>query len=91
MRCLNKAQKEWGWIDTVPYIHRFKEKSQRLRWLTHSEANRLLKELPEHTKAMAIFTLATGLRESNVTGLLAASIAPCLNKNPTLFLTIRVG
>ena len=41
----------------------------RLRWLTHSEANRLLKELPEHTKAMTIFTLATGLRESNVTGL----------------------
>ena len=29
----------------------------------------MLKELPEHTKAMAIFTLATGLRESNVTGL----------------------
>ena len=66
---LNKAQKEWGWIESVPYIRRFKEKSQRLRWLTHSEANRLLKELPEHTKAMAIFTLATGLRESNVTGL----------------------
>jgi integrase len=66
---LNKAQKEWGWIEKVPYIRRFKEKNQRLRWLTHYEATRLLAELPEHTKAMAIFTLATGLRESNVTGL----------------------
>ena len=31
---LNKAQKEWGWIETVPYIRRFKVKSQRLRWLS---------------------------------------------------------
>ena len=66
---LNKAHKKWGWIDNVPHIRRFKEDNQRLRWLTQDEASRLLGELPEHTKAMAIFTLATGLRESNVTGL----------------------
>jgi integrase len=29
----------------------------------------LLNELPDHLNAMARFTLATGLRESNVTGL----------------------
>ena len=66
---LNKACKEWGWVNNVPHIRRFKENKKRLRWLTHDEADRLLKELPEHTKAMAIFTLATGLRESNVTRL----------------------
>lgn len=66
---LNKAHKKWGWIDSVPHIRRFKEPKKRIRWLTHEEAERLLKELPEHTKAMAMFTLATGLRESNVTGL----------------------
>jgi len=66
---LNKAHKKWGWIDNVPYIRRFKEDNQRLRWLTHDEATRLLDVLPKHTKAMTIFTLATGLRESNVTGL----------------------
>ncbi|NOQ76832.1 MAG: tyrosine-type recombinase/integrase [Methylococcaceae bacterium] len=66
---LNKAKKEWGWIDSVPHIRRFKEGNQRLRWLTLEEAGNLLEELPEHTKAMVIFTLATGLRESNVTGL----------------------
>jgi len=66
---LNKAKKEWRWIDSVPHIRRFKEGNRRLRWLSHKEAERLLKELPEHTQAMVIFTLATGLRESNVTGL----------------------
>jgi len=66
---LNKAHKKWGWIDSVPYIRRFKEDNQRLRWLTHDEAARLLDVLPKHTKAMTIFTLATGLRESNVTRL----------------------
>jgi len=43
---------------------------KRIRWLTHTEASRLLKELPPHLEAMARFTLATGLRESNVTGLM---------------------
>jgi site-specific recombinase XerD len=66
---LNKSMKEWKWIDNVPHIRRFKENNQRLRWLTPEEATRLLGELPEHTKAMATFTLATGLRESNVTQL----------------------
>jgi len=66
---LNKAQKQWNWIDSVPHIRQFKETNHRLRWLTHDEANRLLNELPDHTKAMMLFTLATGLRESNVTKL----------------------
>ena len=66
---LNKANKEWNWINGVPHIRKFQEKGKRLRWLTHDEANHLLTELPEHTKAMAIFTLATGLREANVTHL----------------------
>lgn len=43
--------------------------NSRIRWLTVDEANRLLGELPPHLKDMAAFTLATGLRASNVTGL----------------------
>jgi len=66
---LNKACKKWGWIKSVPYIRTFKESNERLRWLTVAEVNRLLPELPKHTKSMMLFTLATGLRESNVTGL----------------------
>lgn len=66
---LNKACKRWGWIDKVPHFRKFKENNQRLRWLTHEEVDKLLAELPVHSAAMAKFTLATGLRESNVTGL----------------------
>lgn len=45
------------------------EPTDRTRWLTRDESQRLLTELPEHLKVMMRFTLATGLRESNVTGL----------------------
>ena len=66
---LNKAKREWNWIDSVPHIRKFPELKKRVRWLTKEEAERLLLELNEHTAAMMRFTLATGLREANVTGL----------------------
>lgn len=66
---LNKAHKEWRWVDSTPFIRRFKEPAGSPRWITKDEARRLLEELPEHTRAMMIFTLATGLRQANVTGL----------------------
>lgn len=67
---LNKAEKEWQWLDKSPYVRMLPTAEKRIRWLTHIEADRLLKELPAHLEAMARFALATGLRESNVTGLL---------------------
>lgn len=66
---LNRAHKEWGWLETMPIIRMRKVENRRIRWLTKEEAARLLKELPPHLKDMAAFTLATGLRESNVTQL----------------------
>lgn len=66
---LNKAHKDWEWLDTVPVIRMRKVENKRVRWLTSSQAKRLLTELPEHLQKMAAFTLATGLRESNVTKL----------------------
>jgi integrase len=66
---LRKAEREWGWIDKAPAIRRLKEDSKRIRWITRQEVNRICNELPEHLEAMVRFSLATGLRESNVTGL----------------------
>ena len=66
---LRKAEREWGWIDKAPAIRRLKEEGKRIRWITKVEAERLYSELPEHLEAMVRFSLATGLRESNVTGL----------------------
>jgi len=66
---LNRAHKDWGWLETTPIIRMRKVENKRLRWLTKQEANKLLKELPRHLSVMAAFSLATGLRESNVTQL----------------------
>jgi len=66
---LRRAHREWEWLDRVPAIRLLKEDNRRIRWLTHEEAARLLSELPPHLSEMAAFSLATGLRESNVTGL----------------------
>ncbi|MCK5663645.1 MAG: site-specific integrase [Thiotrichaceae bacterium] len=67
---LNKAKNEWEWIGSVPPIKMLAVKKSRIRWITKSEAEILFRELPDHLEAMARFSLATGLRESNVTGLL---------------------
>lgn len=64
-----KAERDWEWIDKSPAIRMLKEDTKRIRWLTNNEAERLLHELPAHLADMAAFSLATGLRLSNVTGL----------------------
>lgn len=66
---LRKTQNEWEWLDKVPVIRMRHVEKQRIRWLTLEQANRLLNELPPHLKDMASFSLATGLRASNVSGL----------------------
>jgi len=63
---LNAAKKQWDWLEHVPTVRMLPKPNRRIRWLTHEEADRMIVELPEHLAAMARFTLATGLRESNV-------------------------
>lgn len=63
---LNRAYKEWEWLDKVPHIKKPKAGDAPVRWITKSEAHRLLSVLPDHLSAMAAFSLATGLREQNV-------------------------
>jgi len=55
-----------GWIDGVPALRRFAEAKAEPRWLTPEQADLLIAELPPHLADMAKFSLATGLRESNV-------------------------
>lgn len=66
---LRKSVNEWEWLDRAPYVKMLKEPTRRIRFLTHNEAQRLLDALPEHLADMAAFSLATGLRRANVTGL----------------------
>lgn len=66
---LNTAEKQWEVLASAPHVRMLSTETRRIRWLTREEADRLLAELPPHLEAMARFSLATGLRESNVTGL----------------------
>lgn len=63
---LRTARDEWEWIERVPRVRLYPEPRKRVRWITREEASRLLCELPPHLADMAAFTLATGLRQSNV-------------------------
>lgn len=63
---LRRSRDEWEWIDKVPKVRLFKESSNRERSLSVSHAKLLLAELPEHQREVALFALATGLRQSNV-------------------------
>lgn len=66
---LRKAALEWEWIDRIPKIRLLPEPTRRVRWLTREEAQQLIALLPKHLAAMARFSLETGLRQANVTGL----------------------
>jgi integrase len=56
-------------IDRVPKVKMYPESKRRVRWITPEQAKTLLAKLPEHQGDVTLFALATGLRQSNVTGL----------------------
>jgi integrase len=66
---LRKCARDWEWLDRAPAVRLLQEPSRRIRFLSRQQARTLLRELPPHLRDMAIFTLATGLRRANVTGL----------------------
>ncbi|MEJ7667591.1 MAG: site-specific integrase [Casimicrobiaceae bacterium] len=66
---LRKCVNDWEWLERAPHIRMLKQPKRRIRFLTREEAHRLLAALPEHLADMAAFSLQTGLRASNVTGL----------------------
>ena len=63
---LLRARDEWEWIDKVPKVKLFREPPGRERSITVEQAEALLRELPAHQRDVVLFTLATGLRQSNV-------------------------
>ena len=63
---LRAARDDWEWIDHVPKVRMYPEPKKRVRFLTQDEARCLIQELPLHLARMARFSLATGLRQRNV-------------------------
>lgn len=66
---LRRAAYEWEWQDRCPSIRLLPEPARRLPMVTREQLERLFAELPDHLSVMARFSLETGLRKSNVTGL----------------------
>lgn len=70
---LKKCEKEWGWLNSVPYIRMREENNERVRWITFEQARKLIallqKEERWHLADMTAFSLLTGLRKGNVKGL----------------------
>lgn len=66
---LRRCHRDWEFLDRAPAVRLLKEPARRIRFLTPDQAAALLRELPEHLRDMAVFTLATGLRAANVMGL----------------------
>ncbi len=63
---LRKAHFEWEWLDRIPKVSLYRESQGRIRSLSREEFQRLHAELPSHLAAMALFSVATGLRQANV-------------------------
>jgi integrase len=74
LRAILNAAYSWEWLDKPPLIKLLPDNTQRIRWLTPEQASALLNELPEHLKPIVTFALATGLRETNITGLLWSQV-----------------
>jgi integrase len=60
---------EWGWITHAPRIKAARIEDKDVVPLTQEEFVRLETELPAHLKGPARFSVLTGLREANVSGL----------------------
>ena len=66
---LNLAKKEWCLLESVPFIRMLKEPPPRVRFLTQSEADRLLLALPHHLQPVIQYALATGCRRAEILNL----------------------
>lgn len=63
---LNKCAGEWEWIDKAPRLTFYQEPKSRIRFLTPTEADKLIVVLPDLYADLAEFSFMTGLRQHNV-------------------------
>jgi len=63
---LRMARDEWQWIDTIPKVRMLGGEVERDRWLTRSEADRLITCCAPHLAALVRDALATGCRTSEI-------------------------
>ena len=67
---LRSCEREWDWIERAPIMRTEAEPKRRVAFLTRDQAESLIGHLPEKYRCPVRFALLTGLRRSNVFGLL---------------------
>jgi integrase len=68
------AHREWMWLEQSPKFRLVAGEVVRRRFLTTEEVTRLVEVLPRPYADMALFSVATGLRQSNVLSLRWAQV-----------------
>lgn len=66
---LRKAHRVWDWTDKAPVVPMFALETREPRFLTKAQFAKLRKKLPPHLAELAEFSVETGLRMRNATGL----------------------
>ena len=66
---LRKCRDEWDYLETVPKVPMFHVRPAEPRWLSHTEFDHLVSELPPHLKLAARFAVLTGLRTRSMLAL----------------------
>jgi integrase len=66
---INMAHSEWMWLEQAPKFRLIPGEKSRRRFLRPDEVIRLVRALPSPFGDMALFSVATGLRQGNVFGL----------------------
>jgi integrase len=61
--------REWDWIEKAPVVPMYRIESREPRFLSRAQFAKLLKHLPKHMRPLAEFSVETGLRMQNATGL----------------------
>jgi integrase len=74
IRAVLRSALRWRWLNAIPDITLQRRPPRRVRWITIEQARRLLVELPEHLRAIVVFSLETGLRKRNVLELTWAQV-----------------
>lgn len=69
-----RAAVRWGWLAYCPPVPMRHVPERDPAWLSPSQCEALVKELPAHLKAPVIFSLLTGLRMANVRDLKWANV-----------------
>jgi integrase len=64
---LNRCVTEWGMLETAPKVPLLRLTKQEPVWATREQVHLLLSKLPPHSRDMAIFACATGMRRGEVT------------------------